>query len=57
MTRSVPEALLASADMLRRVRAGQEPEAAAHAYADTRSMLEEFYPGSVADPGAGGTPQ
>ena len=52
-----PEALLASADMLRRVRTGQAPEAAAHAYADQRSLLEEFYPGSVADRGAGGSRQ
>ena len=41
-----PEAVMASADMLRRVRAGQAPEAAAHAYADTRSLLHEFYPGT-----------
>ena len=41
-----PEAAMASADMLRRVRAGQAPEAAAHAYHDPRSFLEEFYPGS-----------
>ena len=52
-----PEALLASADTLRRVRAGQAPEAAAHAYADPRSLLEEFYPGNVADPGADRSPQ
>jgi phage shock protein A len=39
-----PEAVMASADMLRRIRAGQAPEAAAHTYADTRSFLEEFYP-------------
>jgi hypothetical protein len=50
-----PEALLASADMLRRARAGQAPEAAAHAYADTPSLLEEFYPGNVADLGAEGS--
>ena len=47
-----PEALLASADLLRRVRAGQAPESAAHAYADTRSLVEEFYPGNVAGLGA-----
>ena len=40
-----PEAVMASADMLRRIRAGQAPEAAAHTYADTRSFLAEFYPG------------
>jgi len=49
-----PEALLASADLLRRVRAGQAPEAAAHAYADTRSLVEEFYPGNVAGLGGEG---
>ena len=42
-----PEAVMASADMLRRIRAGQAPEAAAHTYADTRSFLAEFYPGDV----------
>jgi hypothetical protein len=42
-----PEAVMASADMLRRVRGGQAPEAAAHTYADTRSFLAEFYPGDV----------
>jgi hypothetical protein len=29
------------------VRAGQAPEAAAHAYDDARSFLEEFYPGNA----------
>jgi len=38
-----PEAVMASADMLRRVRAGQAPEAAAHTYANARSFLVEFY--------------
>jgi hypothetical protein len=47
-----PEAIMASADMLRRVKAGQAPEAGAHAYDDTRSFLEEFYPGTAADAGA-----
>ena len=42
-----PEAAMASADVLRRVRAGQAPEAAAHAYDDPGSFLEEFYPGTV----------
>jgi hypothetical protein len=41
------EAVMASADVLRRVRAGQAPEAAAHAYDDARSFLEEFYPGNA----------
>jgi hypothetical protein len=38
------EALLAAADMLRRVRAGEAPEATAHGYASARSFLEEFFP-------------
>lgn len=42
-----PEALMASADMLRRVRAGQAPEATAHGYDNPRSLLEEFYPGDA----------
>jgi hypothetical protein len=46
-----PEAVMASADVLRRVRAGQAPEAAAHTYDDPRSFLEEFYPGTVGDLG------
>jgi hypothetical protein len=41
------EAILLSADMLLRVRAGQAPEAAAHRYDSTRSFLEEFYPGNA----------
>jgi phage shock protein A len=44
-----PEAVMAAADMLRRVRAGQAPEAAAHAYDDPRSFVEEFYPGTASD--------
>lgn len=47
-----PEAVMASADVLRRVRAGQAPEAATHAYDGPRSFLEEFYPGTVGDLGA-----
>lgn len=52
------EALLAAADRLREVRAGQAPEAAASAYADSRSFLAEFYPrgggaGGGASPGPG----
>jgi phage shock protein A len=42
-----PEAVMASADMLRRIRAGQAPEAAAHTYPDTRTFLQEFYSGDV----------
>ena len=44
-----PEAVMASADMLRRVRAGQAPEATTHGYDNSRSFLEELYPGSVGD--------
>ena len=44
-----PEAVLASADMLARVRAGQAPEAAVHNYDNTRSFLAEFYPGNTGD--------
>jgi len=47
-----PEAVLAAADLLRRVRAGQAPEAAAYAYDGERSFLTEFAPG---DAGAGGS--
>ena len=35
-------AVLAAADMLRQVRAGQAPEAAAYAYNDTQSLLAEL---------------
>jgi len=34
------------------VKAGQAPEAAAHAYDDPRSFLEEFYPHAVGDASA-----
>jgi hypothetical protein len=44
-----PEAVMASADMLHLVKAGQAPEATAHAYDDPRSFLEEFYPGAADD--------
>jgi len=52
-----PEAVMASADMLRRVRAAQAPEATAHAYDDPRSFLEEFYPGTAYDPGVDSSSQ
>ena len=52
-----PEAAMASADVLRQVRAGQAPEAAAHAYDNPQSFLEEFYPGTAGGPGAGNSPQ
>jgi hypothetical protein len=43
------EAILVSADILRRVRAGRALEAAAQRYDDPRSFLEEFYPREVGD--------
>ena len=42
-----PEAVMASVDMLRRVRAGQAPEATTHGYDNSRSFLDELYPGNV----------
>ena len=42
-----PEAVWLSAEVLQRVRAGQAPEAVAHAFAGTRSFLEEFFPGQT----------
>ena len=45
------EAILLSADMLRQVRAGRAPEAAAHGYDSTRSFLAEFYPRDAGDSG------
>jgi hypothetical protein len=39
------EAILLSAHLLRRMRAGRAPEAPAHYYDSTRCFLEEFYPG------------
>lgn len=50
------EAILLSADMLRQVRAGRAPEAAAHGYDSTRSLLAEFYPRDPGDPGTGPVP-
>lgn len=47
------EALLLSADMLRQVRAGKAPEAAAHGYDSTRSFLAQFYPRDASDPEPG----
>ena len=52
-----PEAVMASADMLRLVKAGQAPEAAAHAYEDPQSFLGEFYPETYRDPGANSSSQ
>jgi len=39
------DAVALSAEVLQRVRAGQDPEAVAHAFGDTRSFLDEFFPG------------
>lgn len=49
------EAILLSADMLRQVRAGRAPEAAAHGYDSARSFLAEFYPRDADDSGTGPT--
>ena len=35
--------------MLLEARAGQAPEASAHAYDDTRSLAEDFFPGQAAE--------
>jgi phage shock protein A len=43
------EAVMLSGGVLRQARAGQAPEAAARAYDDTRSFLDEFFPGSADD--------
>jgi phage shock protein A len=48
-----PEAVMLSADVLREARADQAPEVAAHGYDDTRSFVEEFYPGQAAEVDAG----
>jgi hypothetical protein len=45
------EAILLSADMLRQVRAGRAPEAVAHAYNSTPSLLADFYPRDADDSG------
>ena len=44
-----PEAILASADVLRRVRAGQASETAACTYDGPESFLAEFAPDAGAD--------
>jgi hypothetical protein len=51
------EAILLSADMLHRVRAGQAPEAAAHAYDDMRSFLQDLYPGNTGNANADSSSQ
>jgi phage shock protein A len=47
------EAVMLSADLLLEARAGQAPEASASGYDDTRSLVEEFYPGQAAEVDAG----
>jgi DNA-binding XRE family transcriptional regulator len=47
------EAVAASAELLRHARAGQAPEAAAYAFDDARSFLDEFFPGRAGDVEAG----
>jgi hypothetical protein len=48
------EAVELSAEVLRRARAGQAPEAAARAFDDVPSFLDEFFPGSADDIEAAG---
>ena len=43
------DAVLLSADVLVEARAGQAPEASAHAYDDPQSFAEEFFPGQAAE--------
>jgi phage shock protein A len=43
------DAVLLSADVLLETRAGQAPEASAHAYDDPRSLAGEFFPGQTAE--------
>ncbi len=47
------EAVAASAELLRRARAGQAPEAAAHAFDNVPSFLGEFFPGRGGEVEAG----
>jgi hypothetical protein len=47
------EAVLLSSDLLQRARAGQAPEAVAHAFDDAQSFLREFFPGDVSEVEAG----
>ena len=41
------EAVTVSADVLRQVRAGQDPQAAEWVFADAQSLLSEFFPGTA----------
>jgi DNA-binding XRE family transcriptional regulator len=47
------QAVAASAELLRHARAGQAREAAAYAFDDARSLLDEFFPGRVGEVEAG----
>ncbi len=47
------DAVTLSADVLLETRAGQAPEASARGYDDTRSFVEEFFPGQAAEIDAG----
>lgn len=47
------EAVLLASDILRRVRAGQAPDAAAHEFSDTDAFLDEFFPGDASEVEAG----
>ncbi len=47
------EAVVLSAEVLRRSRAGQAPEATAWAFDDAQSFLDEFFPGSAGEVEAG----
>jgi phage shock protein A len=46
-----PEAVMAAADMLRRVRDNQAPEATTHSYDNAQAFLEELCPGNADDAG------
>ncbi len=46
-------AVMLSADVLQRARAGQAPEAVAHAFGDPGSFLDEFFPGRADEVSAG----
>ncbi len=47
------EAVRVSADVLRQVRAGQDPQAAEWVFADAQSLLSEFFPGTADEVRAG----
>ena len=47
------EAVQVSADVLRQVRAGQDPQAAEWTFADAQSLADEFFPGTAEEVRAG----